>query len=99
MNMVKEKAAAVPAHLEVQNEQFYLRLIETGCNKNAHLRHRATFFAQGLPFYTYAGNADQNDSIYLKEFSDGAVHLVKREVQADLTVKETFLKVLRSAAA
>jgi hypothetical protein len=81
------------------NDQFFLDLIENGCGPTAHLRHRDSFFAKELPFYTYVGNNDINDGLYTKEFQTGEVHLVKRVVDAELNVEETFLKVLRSAAA
>ena len=81
------------------DDLFFLNLIEKGCGPNAHLRHRDNFFAKGLPFYTYVGNNDKNDGLYTKEFQTGEVHLVKRIVDAELNLEETFLKVLRSAAA
>lgn len=96
---IKQKEVKTAGRRGAPNDQFFLDLVEKGCGSHAHLRHRDGFFAKNLPFYTYVGNEDRNDGLYTKEFPSGEVHLVKRVIDAELNVSETFLKVLRSAAA
>lgn len=88
--MASTKTILKSASTEEINKHF----IETlGGSMEAHKAKKSNFHKKGLPFYTCVG-----DNEWTKEFPNGEIHLVARNVDLNTFEKtETLIRKLTSA--
>lgn len=68
-------------------EQINKHIIDTlGGSMEAHLAKKSNFHKKGLPFYTCTG-----DNEWTKEFPNGEIHLVQRNVDLNTFEKTEIL--------